>query len=101
MTFVALETRLVAAMRLKIRNGEVTERAFARRVGVSQPHIHQVMKGVKTLSAAMSDRVLEGLGLTVHDLTDIEAWPESLTAPPPGWPLRDTSPAPAPPSSAS
>ncbi len=101
MTFLALQARLVAAMRFRIRNGEITERALARRAGISQPHIHHVLKGARTLSAELSDHVLEGLGLTVLDLTDVATWPEELTVPPPDWPLRGTSRAPAPPSAAS
>ncbi len=31
-------------------NGELTERGFARSVGISQPHVHNVLKGVRNLS---------------------------------------------------
>lgn len=52
----------------KVRNGEITERALARRIGLSQPHVHNLLKGVRTLSAPAADLMLEGLGLTVLDL---------------------------------
>ena len=37
-------------LRTRIQNGELTERSLARLTGISQPHIHNVLKGAKILS---------------------------------------------------
>jgi hypothetical protein len=100
-TFLALHARLVSAIRIRIRNGEISERGLARMVGVSQPHVHNVIKGVRTLSPKMSDRVLEGLGMTVLDLAEEAAWLAALSAPLPRQPPRGRSPTPPPRSAAS
>lgn len=69
-TFLALRARLVAVVEIRIRNGQTTERGFARQVGVSQPHIHNVLKGMRSLSPELSDRILAKLGLTILDLLE-------------------------------
>ena len=45
MLFSDARSSLVAVLRARVRNGELTERGLARLVGVSQPHIHNVLKG--------------------------------------------------------
>ena len=94
MTFLTLHARLIWVVHVRIRNGEITERGFARLTGISQPHIHHVVNGVRALSAEMSDRVLKGLGLTVLDLVDGPAWTAAVSAPLPERLLPDKSPAP-------
>lgn len=101
MTLLALHARLVSAIRIRIRNGEISERGLARMLGVSQPHVHNVIKGVRALSPKMSDRILEGLGMTVLDLAEEAAWTAALSAPLPRRPPRGRSPAPPPRSAAS
>ena len=101
MTFLALHARLIRMVQVRIRNGDITERGFARLTGISQPHIHHVLKGVRALSPEMSDRILEGLGLTVLDLVDGPAWSAALSAPLPDRPRRGKSRAPLPRSAAS
>lgn len=91
MTFLALHARLISAVRFRISNGEITERGFARLAGVSQPHIHHVLKGARALSPAMSDRILEGLGLTVLDLVLDGVRRGEFTAPSPERRLRGRS----------
>src|SRR5579872_1518322 len=59
--FEVLHSRLVALVTHKLRSGEVTERGLARLTGVSQPHLHNVVKGVRLFSAQMADKVMEGL----------------------------------------
>lgn len=44
-----LRYRLMVLVVTKIRNGEFTERRLARMVGVSQPQLHKVLKGVRSL----------------------------------------------------
>ncbi|MDQ6758687.1 MAG: helix-turn-helix domain-containing protein [Acidobacteriota bacterium] len=68
MNFGALQKRLVLKVREHIRNGEFTERGFARAVGISQVHIHNVLKGRRTLSINLNDLILKRLGLTIFDI---------------------------------
>jgi hypothetical protein len=68
MDFRLLQTRLVEHLRERVRSGELTERSLARITGVSQPHIHNVLKGIRLLSPAMADHVLQHLHLHVLDL---------------------------------
>jgi len=68
MDFQALQVRLVEHIQARVRNGEITERRLARLTGVSQPHIHHVLKRTRGLSPAMADRILERLRIDVVDL---------------------------------
>lgn len=70
MFFVELREALLNMLRIRVRNGELTERSLARLVGISQPHMHNVLKGVRTLSPEMLDRFLYQLRLSVLDLVD-------------------------------
>jgi hypothetical protein len=72
MYFAELQQRLLEHLRLRVRNGELTERGLAKLVGVSQPHIHNVLKGRKILSQEICDRVLASLQITLLDLIDRE-----------------------------
>ena len=65
---VELRGHLVQRLRDMVRNGELTERALARTTGVSQPHIHNVLKGKRALSVEMADVILNALNLDVHVL---------------------------------
>jgi hypothetical protein len=68
MTFVSVKTRLVVYLHGQLRNGGITERGLATKVGLSQSHIHNVLKGERDLSGEAADRIMEGMGLTVLDL---------------------------------
>jgi transcriptional regulator with XRE-family HTH domain len=68
MYFQELHDRLVAALSSRIRNGELTERRLARLTGISQPHVHNVLKGKRILSPRAADRILRRLGLSLLDL---------------------------------
>ena len=57
MLFADVRNALTAVLRARVRNGELTERGLARLVGVSQPHIHNVLKGVRALSPELSDQI--------------------------------------------
>jgi hypothetical protein len=70
-SFVCLPTSGIG-----IHNGELTERGFARMIGISQPHVHYVLKGVRTLSIEIADSILNILHLSILDL----ASPEDLGA---------------------
>ncbi len=68
--FADLQNRLIELIRAKLRNGEITERGLARRVGVSQPHLHNVLKRVRLLTTALADHLLIEMNLSLTDLLD-------------------------------
>ncbi len=72
MTFQDARLRLLAYVRNQVRNGELTERRFARLIGISQPHAHNVLKGARTLSPEIFDLILKYLHLSLLDLASIE-----------------------------
>src|SRR3984885_537082 len=72
LTFQDARLKLLAYVRNEVRNGELTERGFARRIGISQPHAHNVLKGVRTLSPEVFDLVLKYLHLSLLDLAPLE-----------------------------
>ncbi|MBZ2181039.1 MAG: helix-turn-helix domain-containing protein [Acidobacteria bacterium] len=65
-----IQERLVEELRRRVRNGETTERALAKLTGVSQPHMHNVLKGQRLLSSELADAILGTLQLSVLDLFD-------------------------------
>ena len=72
MRFDDFKTMLVASLKARVRNGEFTERGLAKAVGVSQPHIHNILKGVRVLSPEIGDQILQKLNLSLFHLLDPE-----------------------------
>lgn len=70
-TFGALQTRLIQLVNTRIQNGDFTERGLARILGISQPQIHNVLKGARKLQPELADRLLRKLGIDVTDLLQI------------------------------
>ena len=68
MDFEELHGRLLSSLRMRLSNGELTERRLARLTGISQPHVHNVLKGKRLLSPGAADQILHRLGLSVLDL---------------------------------
>ena len=68
MTFVLLRSRLISLLQRRVRNGEWTVRALARRSGISQPHLHNVLKGIRQISEENADRLMQAAGLSIFDL---------------------------------
>ncbi|MCS6953317.1 MAG: hypothetical protein RMK57_07530 [Bryobacterales bacterium] len=68
MNFETLQTRLLAVLRTRLRNGELTERRLARLTGFSQPHIHNVLNGARVLSPELADEILRRLQISLTDL---------------------------------
>jgi len=68
--FDGLLGRLLAWLRSQVHNGALTERGLARRAGLSQSHIHNVLKGRRVLTPTTADRILEALGLSLLDLLE-------------------------------
>jgi hypothetical protein len=76
----ALLERLIFAVNLRIKNGEYTERGLARVLGVSQPQMHNVLKGARTLHTNLADRLLLKLGISVLHLFEEGELSEELRA---------------------
>lgn len=72
MDFETLQRRLLTRVRNCVQNGELTERGLARMIGISQPHMHHILKGARGLSVDTADRILRGLNLSVLDLLNAE-----------------------------
>lgn len=70
MFLTELRTALLQTVRTRVRNGELTERGLSRLIGISQPHVHNVLKGTRLLSLELSDQFLSHLRLSVLDLID-------------------------------
>lgn len=68
LSFSGLQARLLDLLRKRISNGELSERSLARLTGISQPHIHNVLKGVRVLSPEYADTILSYFRLTPLDL---------------------------------
>ncbi|MBI3680120.1 MAG: XRE family transcriptional regulator [Acidobacteria bacterium] len=68
MLFAILQSRLLAVLARRIRNGELTERGLALRLGASQPHIHNVLKGVRVLSTRLADHIICELDIRIEQL---------------------------------
>jgi transcriptional regulator with XRE-family HTH domain len=76
--FQAFQTRFVTHIRERVRSGEVTERGLARLAGLSQPHLHNVLKGKRFFSMPMADQILRYLHMDLLDLVR----PDEYSRPP-------------------
>ena len=88
MTFLSMQRRLVAELQLQVKNGQITERGLARRTGISQPHIHNVLKGKRLFSWEAADAVLQELKLTTADLLESDATCAGVEESAAGYPER-------------
>ncbi len=70
MYFELLQLRLIAHVQRRVHCGELTERGLARHTGISQPHLHNMLKGARVLSPQMADILLHHLHITLLDLLD-------------------------------
>ncbi len=68
MDFETARSRVVTHVRMLVRNGEITERGLARMTGISQPHMHNVLKGARALTPEVGDLILHELKLDLLDL---------------------------------
>jgi|SRR5579875_1198208 len=67
-TFQTLRTRLVAVVHARMQNGEFTERGLAKILGISQPQIHNVLKGARKLQWELAERLMAELHIKLLDL---------------------------------
>jgi hypothetical protein len=68
LNFDEMQHRLLDRLRERVQNGEITERGVARSAGISQPHIHNVLKGARNFSPELIDLVFKCLDCSVLDL---------------------------------
>jgi DNA-binding transcriptional regulator YdaS (Cro superfamily) len=57
-------------LNVEIRSGKLTERALARRAGLSQPHVHNMLKGVRSPTAESADAMLRAISAEISDLLE-------------------------------
>ena len=69
MTFEGVYACLLLIVRQQVSNGDLTERSLAKRIGISQSHMHNVLKGVRVLSNNLAEALLLQLKMSVEDLT--------------------------------
>jgi plasmid maintenance system antidote protein VapI len=72
MDFEEMQKRFVGFLQESVRNGQLTERGLARITGVSQPHIHNALKGKRLFSMGTSDQILSRLHMDLLDLVQAE-----------------------------
>jgi hypothetical protein len=53
-----------------IHSGTTTERRLAFTVGISQPHLHNILNGTRKLTPAVADQVMERLEWSLLDLVE-------------------------------
>lgn len=70
LTFGRLQECLVQLVRRRVNNGEFTERGLARMIGISQPHMHHVLKGVRSLTPEVGDSLISCMGGNLLDLLE-------------------------------
>jgi transcriptional regulator with XRE-family HTH domain len=80
MRFGLLKKRLHGYLLRLVQNGDTTERGLARQTGISQPHIHNLLKGIRSMNPDIADAIMSKLGLTVLDLFDTAELAEALWA---------------------
>jgi transcriptional regulator with XRE-family HTH domain len=66
--FHVLQARILSVARAKLQDGHFTERGLARHLGVSQPHIHNVLCGVRPVTPQLLEIMLDGFQLSLLDL---------------------------------
>ena len=66
--FSSLQQRLMRRLKDEIRTGNFTERGLARRAGLSQPHVHNLLKGIRSATVESADAMLRAISADVIDL---------------------------------
>lgn len=59
---------LLERTRSMIRSGEITERGLAKLMGYSQPHVHNVLAGVRGVNMGFADDLMAALGIQPAEL---------------------------------
>jgi len=73
---------VLAHIRRRVNNGEWTERGLAVRLGVSQPHLHNVLKGERSASVGLMDLLISRLSIDLLALCGVpRRGPDRATSP--------------------
>ena len=80
LTVEELQRRIVAYARQAVARGVVSENRLAILVGISQPHLHHILKGKRACSAATADAIVRALGVHGFDLYTLEELRELIDA---------------------
>jgi len=67
-SFKRLKANLLEYVQQLVRNGEFTEYGMARFLGISQPHMHNVLNGIRPVTPELFDLILARFGMDVLDL---------------------------------
>ncbi|MGO9240012.1 MAG: helix-turn-helix transcriptional regulator [Bryobacteraceae bacterium] len=67
-SFDLLYQRLLERLRFQIAAGSLTVRRLARQIGISQPHMQNLISGKRAMNVEMADRLLEFLGISPLNL---------------------------------
>lgn len=65
-----MQARLIAFVNTRVQNGDFTERGLAKILGISQPQIHNVLKGARKLRPELADRLIRKFEMSVLDLLE-------------------------------
>lgn len=65
-----MQARVLTAARAAVSSGYFTERQLARLCQISQPQLHNALKGARGLSIASTDALAATLKLSIWDLID-------------------------------
>ncbi len=71
MTFQTLHNQLIREISRRVDAGDTSVSSLARRAGISQPHLHLVLKGKRGFSWDFADRAALVIGLRVEDLVTL------------------------------
>lgn len=71
-TFGVLQERLIQFVNGCIRNGDFSERGLARILGISQPQLHNILKGARKLRPEIADRLIAKFEMSALDLLEAE-----------------------------
>lgn len=72
MYFGLLQQRLIEQLKKRVQNGDFSERGLARLTGVSQPHMHNSLRGARIFSPEICDQILRSLGMNLLELFEKE-----------------------------
>src|SRR5271157_3991911 len=67
-SFDSLYQRLLERLRFQIAAGSLTVRRLAKQIGISQPHMQNLISGKRALNVEMADRLLAFLEIPPLDL---------------------------------
>ena len=70
--------RLIHNLRVGVSSGSLTVRRLAKEIGVSQPHMQNIMSGKRALTIQMADRLLQHQQRSVLDLANASELGEAL-----------------------